>query len=244
MENTVNIAMGAVHRPTCRLLHTSDLHLLAINDHGCRTLNSIINLTVQESVNLLLIAGDLFDQNQIDDNVLEFVKAQFSRISIPIIILPGNHDCLVEDSVYNKSLWQNCPDIHIIRRGQGEIVVIPKLNVSVWGKAIDTYFDVRPFIGVPQPERNGNWNIAAAHGLVVKHLPHHTRSYIITEAEIKDTSWDYIALGHMTIFERVWSNPPAYYCGSATEKGTVALVDLNEETGVEITRCDIMKNNL
>lgn len=224
------------------MLHTSDLHLLMLNDHGCRAFTAVIDLAIKERVDLLLIAGDFFDQNRIEDNVLDFVKEQFSRVSIPIVILPGNHDCLVDDSVYHKNHWQDCPNAHIFRSNQGETLNLSGLNISIWGKPIDTYSDVRPFAGIPHPEVNGNWNIAAAHGLVVKQMPHHTRSYIITEDEINGTKWDYIALGHMIVYEHVWNNPPTYYSGSATEKDTLALVDFNEETGVKVTRCDIMRN--
>ncbi|MDD5190772.1 MAG: metallophosphoesterase [Dehalococcoidales bacterium] len=233
--------MSPQNRPARRLLHTSDLHLLTLHDHGCRAFAAVIDLALKERADLLLIAGDFFDQNRIADNVLDFVKAQISRLHVPVVILPGNHDCLVEDTVYNKRHWLDCPEVLIFRDNQGETLHLDNLNISVWGKPIDTYFDVRPLAGMPVPAVNGNWNIAAAHGLVVKQMPHYTRSYIITEEEIDGAKWDYIALGHTTIFEHVWSNPVTYYSGSATEKGTLALVDFNEETGVKVTRCEITK---
>ena len=228
-------------KPSRRVLHTSDLHVLSLDDHGCQALARVIDLAIREQVDLLLITGDLFDQNHIYDAVLDFVHRQFNRIAGPVIILPGNHDCLVEDSVYHRHHWQLKENVHIFRNNRGETFTLPQLAISIWGKPIDTYFDIRPLEGMPQPETNGNWNIATAHGLVVKHMPRHMRSYLITEDELNGTKWDYIALGHMTIFEHVWNNPVTYYCGSATEKGTLALVDLNETTGVKVSRCDIMK---
>lgn len=224
------------------MLHTSDLHILSLDDHGCQTLSQVVDLVIQQHVDLLLITGDLFDQNRIDDAVLDFVHREFLRISAPVVILPGNHDCLVGDSVYHRHHWTVNGNVRIFRDNQGEIINFPELGINIWGKPIDTYFDVRPMEGLPQPEMNGSWNIATAHGLVVKHMPRHMRSYLITEDELNGTKWDYIALGHMTIFEHVWNNPITYYSGSATEKGTLALVDFNEMTGVKVTRYDIIKD--
>jgi len=231
--------MSPTNRPGRRLLHASDLHILSPGDPGCRALAALIDLAIARQVHLFLIAGDLFDQNRIDDATLEFVHGQFSRLHIPVVILPGNHDCLTEDSVYHRSHWQSNPNVFVFRDGKGETLHLADINFSIWGKPIDTYFDVRPLAGIPVPAVNGGWNIAMAHGLVVEQMPRHARSYLITGEEIAGAGRDYIALGHIAIYEQVSANPLTVYCGSATERGTAALVDFSE-AGVTATRCDII----
>ncbi|MDD5289301.1 MAG: metallophosphoesterase, partial [Dehalococcoidales bacterium] len=154
------------HKPPRRIIHTSDLHLLSLNGPACQGLQAVVDLALKSEAELLIIAGDLFDQNRIEDNVLDFVRKQICRLPIPVAILPGNHDCLVPESVYNRSeYWQDCTNTHIFRDSRGETLNLPALHLSLWGRPIDTYMnDVRPLEGMPQPADNGSWNILMAHG--------------------------------------------------------------------------------
>ena len=113
--------------------------------------------------------------------------------------------------------------------------------MSLWGKAIDSYEqDVHPLAGMPQPEKNGQWHIAVAHGYYVSAKPALFPSYNITQEEIVTPGWDYVALGHVITFKCVCNDPvKAYYCGSPSVFDTVAVVDLKDETGAQVTRCSL-----
>jgi exonuclease SbcD len=228
------------HRPVRKILHTADLHLLKCNDRGCKALETVINLSISKKVDLILIAGDFFDETRNTDSLLDFVREQICRVSIPIVILPGNHDCLVPKSVYaKKEYWQEFLHVHILRQSGGETLNLPDLNICIWGKPIDTYYDVLPLQGMPQPEKNGSWNIVMAHGMVVKTIPDEKRAYIITEDELNSPDWDYMALGHIPRFQLVCNKPIVCYSGSPKESNTVALVDLSEESGVQVTCIEV-----
>jgi DNA repair exonuclease SbcCD nuclease subunit len=231
--------MTSVRKPSRRIVHTSDLHMLACQDKAAHSLEGVVNLAIKSRADLLLIAGDLFDQNRIDDAVLAYVQEQMWRIPIPVVILPGNHDCLVADSVYRSSRWRECRNVHILTSGPGETLELHDQGFSIWGKPIDTYDDVHPLKDMPRPQQNGAWNIAVAHGMYVRKPPEFVRSYIITEAELKGSGWDYMALGHMPRFDRVCDDPVACYSGSPTDTGMAALVDLEEGTGARITQCQL-----
>ncbi|GIT17012.1 MAG: hypothetical protein CM1200mP38_6690 [Dehalococcoidia bacterium] len=59
---------------------------------------------------MLVIAGDLVDHNRVHLGVILELQNQLNRLRIPIILLPGNHDSLDEDSIYNRvQLVENCP---------------------------------------------------------------------------------------------------------------------------------------
>ena len=222
-------------RPSRRIVHTSDLHMLNHTDKAAHSLEGVVNLAIKSRADLLLIAGDLFDQNRIDDATLVFVQEQMWRIPIAVVILPGNHDCLVADSVYRSDRWRECRNVHIFTNGKGETLDLHNLNVSIWGRPIDTYDDVQPLKDMPRPQRNGVWNIAIAHGMLLRTKPEFQRSYIITEPELKGSGWDYMALGHMPRFEHVCNDPVACYSGSPTDTGMAAIVDMDEKTGVRVT---------
>ena len=225
-----------------RVLHTSDLHLASLSDRACQSLEALVNLAIKFKVDLVIVAGDLFDYTSVDDNLVSFVVEQLQRLPVYVAILPGNHDCLTPDSVFEReNLWRNCANVRVFRARHGETIDLPGLGISVWGKCIDSYnHDVLPLAGIPQPQGNGQWNIAVAHGYYVGRGPSLFPSYHITQEEIATSGWDYIALGHVPTFDCVCSEPvKAYYCGAPPYSGTVAIVDLAEDTGVQVTRCSL-----
>ncbi len=227
-------------RKRLRVLHTSDFHLNLPGDQACECLEAVVGLAIRSRVDLVISAGDLFDHNRVGDELISFVAGQLGRLTVPTIILPGNHDCLLPGSAHERAdFWSDCANVRIIREPDGEIVDLPGLGVSLWGKAISSYDgDVQPMAGIPQPRGDGRWNIAVAHGYCVSTRPPLFYSYLITEEEIITSGWDYIALGHIAVFRRICDEPVrAYYCGSPAVSGTVNLVDLAEETGVQVTRC-------
>ncbi|MDP2919713.1 MAG: DNA repair exonuclease [Dehalococcoidia bacterium] len=227
------------HKPPCRILHTADLHIAFPEDKACRSLEAVVNLAIKSRADLMLIAGDLFDHNRIEEKVLEFVREQFRRLPIPITVLPGNHDCLVPGSVYSKTeFWEDCRNLHVFR--SAETLDLPYLDVSIRGKPIDTHYgDVRPLEDMPPVKHDGAWNIVMAHGYFVGTESPLFPSYHITEEDIARTESDYVALGHVPVFRCVCDSPAAYYSGSPSLTGTSALVDLDERTGVRVTRVAI-----
>ncbi len=228
-----------------RILHTSDVHLSLLGDEACHSLEAVVSLAIRTEVDLVIIAGDLFDDNRVDDNLVSFVAEQLQRLAVPIIILAGNHDCLTPDSVFSREgLWNGCTNLRIFRETGGEIVDFPGLGISLWGRPIDTYEnDVLPMAGIPKPEKNGYWHIAVAHGHYVGDGPPIFPSYHITHQEIITSGWDYIALGHHPVFECIGNEPvQACYSGSPSPSGKVVIVDLAEETGVQISRYSIWES--
>jgi DNA repair exonuclease SbcCD nuclease subunit len=222
-----------------RILHTSDLHLTWLGDKECHNLVAVADLATQMKVDLLLVVGDLFESARVEDDVVRFVAGQFQRLPMPVAILPGNHDCLVTGSAYGRrELWQKCANVHIFREPNGGILTLPDMGLTLWGKPILSYDDdVRPLAGIPRPQSNGQWHIALAHGYYVTNPSPYFTSYNITREDIVTSGWDYIALGHVVTFECVCEEPvKAYYCGSPSQTGGVAIVDLAEETGVQVNR--------
>src|SRR5215207_4279757 len=92
--------------PMLRLLHTADVHLGARHaDLGDRAsaqrerqfaaFVATIDLAIAEGVDLLLIAGDLFDSNVQPRRSVERVAGQLRRLvdaRIRTVITPGTHD--------------------------------------------------------------------------------------------------------------------------------------------------------
>jgi len=201
----------------------------------------VVDLAIEREVDFAIIAGDLFDLGRIGDELACFVVAQLQRLSAPVVVLPGNHDCLVPGSVFERAeLWNNGGNIRLITEPEGETLELPGLGVTVWGKCINSHDDMRPLAGIPRPESDEQWNIAVAHGYYVSTDPPLFPSYHITREEIATSGWDYIALGHVPIFRCISREPVvAYYCGSPVITGTAAMVELDDERGVQVTPCEL-----
>lgn len=222
-----------------RLLHTSDIHLgatstvtkrISVNDGAHRAFKALIDLAIEITADLLIIAGDLFENNRIKPPIIQFVLQQLDRLDIPIVILPGNHDCLLPDSVFlHKDFTKIDSNIHIFKNPAGEIFYFPKLDVAVWGKPIISYGDnIRPLAGISSRNEE-KWRIAVAHGYYVGASTNHEVSFQISEREIIESAHDYIALGHLPSFQCVCDKPvKAYYSGSPSYFGKVAIVDFHD----------------
>ncbi|MDO8686974.1 MAG: DNA repair exonuclease [Dehalococcoidales bacterium] len=226
------------NRKPLRILHTSDVHLLSLSEGDCNSIGKMVDVAIQSKVDLVLIAGDFFDHNRVDDDIVRFAIQQLQRLPVGVVILPGNHDCLSPDSVYHrKELWRGATNVSIFRDPHGETLSFPDLGVSMWGKANISYEnDLRPMGDIPQTEGNGQWHIAVAHGYFYNSAAPLLMSYHITPEEIAASGRDYVALGHLVTFQCVCRDPVAYYSGSPSQTGTMAIVDLAEETGVQVTR--------
>jgi len=92
------------------VLHTADVHLgsdsygdatqqVAHDERHRRAFRRVIELAVLDQVDLVLIAGDLFDHNRVPDELVAFVQAELALLRQPVVILPGNHDALYANAL-------------------------------------------------------------------------------------------------------------------------------------------------
>lgn len=222
-----------------RILHTSDLHLEVLGDKGCHGLTTVTRVANRMKVDLVIIAGDLFDHNRVKDALVNFVAEELNRLTMPAVLLPGNHDCLTPEGVYLRdSIWKQAPNVRLLKSPEGETAEFNGLGISVWGKAItDSDYELRPLTGVPQPQDPHNWHIAIAHGYFVEPNMYNNSSLPITTEEILACKQDYIALGHWPAFRCICETPKTYYCDSPSyTTPTVNIVQLASETGVTVIR--------
>lgn len=82
------------------------------------TLQKTLALAVSKQADAFLIAGDLFEDNQVDDALVRAVLDLFrAQPSLPIYILPGNHDPHTgPESVWLRKTFLNAPaNVHVLR---------------------------------------------------------------------------------------------------------------------------------
>jgi DNA repair exonuclease SbcCD nuclease subunit len=217
------------------LVHSSDVH---VDDRGgIGGLEAVMATAGALRADLVLLAGDTFENDRLSAAVLDGVGELLAEARMPIVILPGNHDPALPDSVFARAGFARIPNVSILGVTHEEAVCFPAYDLEIWGHAHRDYFDMAPLRG-PRP-RSTRWQVAMAHG---HYEPPETRanplrpSWIFGDEEIAATGADYLALGHWDRPMRVGDGGvPAYYSGSPELARTVNLVRLTDG-GVVVTR--------
>jgi DNA repair exonuclease SbcCD nuclease subunit len=224
------------HHPL-RIVHTSDVHLetdaFGSSERGVKLRHRVrnafarvIDIANDRNADMLLIVGDLFDSARISEQGLAFALGTIGRARMPVVMIPGNHDAHDERSIYAGLAPGALPkNLHLILEPEGKTIDFPELAARVWGRAMVEHSpNYRPLRGMPEREE-GLWNIALGHGFLVEGTEI-TRSSPIMPAEIEDSRYDYVALGHLHILGDVSrGSTRAFY------SGTPAPLDLSENSG-------------
>ncbi len=242
-------------RRPLRVLHTADVHLgsdgslnaeerLARQTRDREVFRRIVDRALADRVDLVLIAGDLFDHNRVPDDTVAFVRAQLVRLGQPVVIMPGNHDALYRNAIYDRhDIGAGASHVHVIRRLDGERVELPALDAVVWGRAMEEHApEFKPLAHLPSRDRD-RWCLAMAHGFFYEARQRPERSSPIFADEIRDAGWDYVALGHQHVQTNVsQGGVTAYYSGAPTTEWRgadpdepVLCIDLSDDGGVRVT---------
>ena len=189
-----------------RILHCADLHLGASHiSLGPRsrarrtefrnTFHRITELATKEEVNLLLVAGDLFDLPVVPEDICIEVRDAFAALApLRIAVCSGNHDPATSDSVYlREGFW---PDNVTIFSAGMRIEEFPEIGVRLVGAGFTGAYSPHTQLRRMVLPEDGLLNIGLMHGTIVSegqgsdHNP-------ITVRQIENSGLDYLALGHI-----------------------------------------------
>ncbi|HIN05183.1 MAG TPA: hypothetical protein EYM65_02950, partial [Dehalococcoidia bacterium] len=95
-----------------KLIHTSDIHLGDEIGHpaSVEALKAVVDAVPGLGGDVLLLVGDIFDNGRVGNDVLEGFLDQISRLTVPAVLLPGNHDLYADDSVYLREPFNHKPE--------------------------------------------------------------------------------------------------------------------------------------
>jgi exonuclease SbcD len=238
-----------------KILHTADIHLGAkfsgLGNKGASqreqlraTFKNVIATAINERVNIVLIAGDLFDSNQQPQRNIDLVIEQFNLLgsnNIPVCLIPGTHDSLDPLSIYKKNDFEGkCSNLKIFADENISYKEYPSLDLTVYGKPnLSNRSSVSPLKGLKRLT-SAKFHIAMAHGSL--YIPEKIAEddHVFKLEEVEASGMDYLALGH---WHRVYScseEPSAWYSGppewipDQKEKGAVLLVSLFDSGEVKV----------
>ena len=197
-----------------RFLHTADLHLsrpfgflppqLAEERRRDqrRALTRIADLALEREVDVVLVAGDLFDCPDPDPVDLEAVTKEFSRLTEAgkrIFAIPGNHDYISGSSFWNR---MNVGGLRVFLEPEWDSLVLDDLGVSVCGIAFHrARSERRAFEGLEVPADTPS--IAMVHASYEAFEGQIERYHPFSSAELPNAQASYVALGHYHKFNSI-----------------------------------------
>jgi len=223
-----------------KILHTADIHL------GTK-FSGLGAAAIDERVNIVLIAGDLFDANQQPQRNIDLVIEQFNLLNqnnIPVCLIPGTHDSLDFSSIYKKVDFEGkCSNLKIFTDENISYKEYTGLDLTVYGKPnLSNRSYISPMKGL-KPSTSSKFHIAMAHGSLYIPEKISDDDHVFRLEEVKASGMDYLALGH---WHRVYrcsessEKPPAWYSGppewipDQRARGAVLLVSLSDTGEVDV----------
>jgi DNA repair exonuclease SbcCD nuclease subunit len=244
-----------------RLLHTADVHLgarhtdlgdqaAAQRERQFAAFKAAVDLAVAEQVDIVLVAGDLFDSNTQPRRSVERVAAELRRLvdaRIRTVLIPGTHD------VYDRSSIYRVHDLAALA-GSAEdddlVTVLTPDRPSIHLATCDVVIHGPVFATKRAPHsplrdlkvtagEGATWHVGMVHGSLA--IPDRTDrdEVVFTREEIAATGLDYLALGHWHSAQQgkaggtTWAYAGAPEPVAVTQDGAgkVFLVELAEAGG-------------
>ena len=233
-----------------KFIHAADFHLdsafgalparqAAARRRECReTLFRLADYVNREGIQLVLLAGDLFDSASAFRETGEQLAKALGQMKARVFIAPGNHDCVTNGSPWQTVEWPE--NVTVFREKRMTAAEVPELGVTVHGAAFTAPEQAAGLLTGFTAPADGKHHIGLLHGELE---PAEARYNPIRREEIAASGLDYLALGHihkrtepLTFGKTVCAWPgclegrgfdelgeKGFYQGMLSEDGAVAL---------------------
>lgn len=160
--------------------------------------DNVVRLAIDEQVDFLLIAGDLYDKDSPDFNTPRHVRKKFRELQdhgIRVFVIQGNHDA---ESTTKKSFSAlTFPDnVHVFSTRKPDTQILEHLTVAIHGQGFATRaVDEDLSANYPDPIP-GHFNIGLLHTNLGGNESHDNYAPSTTEG-LRRKEYQYWALGHI-----------------------------------------------
>ncbi|WNG86196.1 exonuclease SbcCD subunit D [Mycobacterium sp. ITM-2016-00317] len=201
------------------------------------------SLAAEVGAEFVVVAGDVFEHNQLAPREVSTALEAMRAITVPVYLLPGNHDPLDASSVYTSALFTSekpdnvvvldRPGVHEVRPGL-ELVAAPWFSKAPTTDLVGRVLD-------ELPAEPGVTRVVVGHGAVDILVPDKDRPSLIglaaVEAAISRGAVHYVALGDKHSRMSVGATGRVWYSGSPEvtnyddiepDPGHVLVVDIDE----------------
>lgn len=128
-----------------RILHTGDVHLdspfagLSAKVAEARrrdardSFSAMMRYAAENDVDMVIIAGDLFESAFVTRETVAVLRRDFSMLSCPVVIAPGNHDCAEPGGIWSKKLFGD--NVYAFTSNELSVLSFDSLGCDVYGWA-------------------------------------------------------------------------------------------------------------
>jgi predicted phosphodiesterase len=177
-----------------------------------KAFENLVNLAIDEGVNFVVIAGDLYDGDWKDYSTGLFFRGQMVRLQakgIPVYLIAGNHDAA---SVISKKL--TLPEnVHVFSTRTAETMEVPGLAAVIHGRGFP-HRAVPENLAVDYPAAvPGKFNLGLLHTSLTGRPDHDTYAPC-SEQDLRNKGYAYWALGHIHQPEVISEDPWIVFAGN------------------------------
>lgn len=211
-----------------KILHCADIHIGAAESFlGARadsrryetvlTFERIIDTAVNAGVDVVAVAGDLFDSNTADARLYRPVLEKIASVpDIKVLFAAGNHDPLLSSSPFLKN--KNPGNLYVFPE-HDHCFTFDDIKLRAYGRSFgNVYVQGEQSFGITPPD-DGYVNLMVLHGELTGDLS--SQYNAVTAEFIKNSGMDYIALGHIHKRTEPQKSGNTYYayCGCPEGQG-------------------------
>ena len=222
-----------------KIAHCADLHIGSSSNTSeiLKSFYNLIEICTNPDINILLISGDLFDSLDVSQDDLNIVKNELKNIKIPVYISPGNHDPYISNTIYDTEWPEN---VYIFKSSKINFFEIPEHKTRIYGAGFSDIYELESLFEADNNLDKNYINICTIHGDI-----YNSQSKLynnISLNDIKNSNFDYIALGHIhkrTEPQKI-GNTWYAYSGSIMSMGSDEIGNKGIYVGtISKNRCDL-----
>lgn len=241
-----------------RFIHAADLHLdspfsglknipeeimKSIQQSTFQSLSNLVYSAIHNQVDFVLFSGDIYDLEDRSVKAQVQFKREMERLekqSIPVYIIHGNHDFAGDETLHislpaNVTIFNTSVETVNLVTKEGKVIALSGFSYDkrwITERMINKY---------PTRYNQVDFHIGLLHGYQEGKKSEHAHYAPFTVSELRKKKYDYWALGHIHLREKVSDFPPVYYPGNLqgrnkkeTEEKGFLLVELNTHASPEI----------
>lgn len=177
-----------------------------------RAFENLVDLALEEEVDFVLIAGDLYDGDWKDYNTGLYLVSRLRKLreaEIPVFIVAGNHDAA---SKITKTL--RLPDgVTMFPSNKAETAELDELGVAIHGRSFSSAVMTKNLAEKYPSALSGCFNIGLLHTSINGREGHEPYAPCSLD-DLRGRGYNYWALGHAHQWEIVLEDPLVVFSGN------------------------------